>query len=73
MNLDKLRGQMAEKRLSQSTLAQKMGISLQALNAKLTGKRSITVPEAAMMIDILDIKNPLEIFFDNKISNMQRL
>ncbi len=72
MNLDKLRGKITEKRMSQSELAKKMGLSLQAINMKLTGKRTISVPEAAMMIEILEIKNPLEIFFDNYISNMQR-
>ena len=72
MNLDKLRGKITEKRMSQSELAKKMGLSLQAINMKLTGKRSISVPEAAMMIEILEIKNPLEIFFDNYISNMQQ-
>ena len=72
MNLDKLRGKITEKRMSQSELAKKMGLSLQAINMKLTGKRAISVPEAAMMIEILEIKNPLEIFFDNYISNMQR-
>ncbi|MCP1226001.1 helix-turn-helix transcriptional regulator [Sebaldella sp. S0638] len=64
MNLDKLRGKITENRMSQAKLAEELGLSSKALNEKLTGKSRITIPEAALMIKILKIEHPCEIFFD---------
>ena len=63
MNLDKLRGALAEKRITQEMLARKLNISLLSVNRKLNGKSPITVEEAKVIADYAKIKNPTQIFF----------
>lgn len=46
MNLDLLRGKMAEARISQRKLADFIGISQNSINRKLNGKREFTIGEA---------------------------
>lgn len=64
MNLDKLRGALAEKRITQEMLAKKLNISLLSVNRKLNGKSPITVEEAKTITEFAEIKNPGLIFFD---------
>lgn len=63
MTFAKLKGRMREKECSQSKLAKEMGITVQALNAKLNGRSQFTVPEAIQVAKILDIDDPREFFF----------
>ena len=64
MNLDKLRGALAEQRITQEMLAKKLDISLLSVNRKLNGKSPITVEEAKIIADFAKIQNPAQIFFD---------
>lgn len=63
MNLSKLRGVLAEKRITQRELAEKMELSVKSVNEKLNGKVSFTVEEANKISKILELKNPELIFF----------
>ena len=64
MNLDKLRGALAEQRITQEMLAKRLNISLLSVNRKLNGKSPITVEEAKIITDFARIQNPAKIFFD---------
>ena len=64
MNLDKLRGVLAEQRITQEMLAKRLNISLLSVNRKLNGKSPITVEEAKIITDFARIQNPAQIFFD---------
>lgn len=68
----KLKGKIVEKGLSQTVLAEKMGLSIQSFNGKLNGRYSFTIPEAMLLIELLSLENPAEIFFNQNISNMQQ-
>lgn len=57
-NMNKLRGIMAEKGLSQKALAAKVGISTSNLSQKMTGKVSFNVDEAWKICDVLEILDP---------------
>lgn len=61
--MNKLKGKMREKGVTQADLAGAIGITLQALNAKLNGRSSFTVPEAQKITEFLELDNPTEIFF----------
>ena len=63
MNLDKLRGALAEQRITQEMLAKRLNISLLSVNRKLNGKSPITVEEAKIITDFARIQNPAQIFF----------
>ena len=62
MDLNKLRGVLAERRITQVKLAKALHLSVKSMNAKLNGKAPITVEEANMIAKIADISNPSEIF-----------
>lgn len=62
MNADKLKGIMREKRVTQKELAEKLGISEQAFNAKINGRSRFVIDEVVLMVSYLAIKNPQEIF-----------
>ena len=64
MNLDKLRGALAEQRITQEMLAKRLNISLLSVNRKRNGKSPITVEEAKIITDFARIQNPAQIFFD---------
>lgn len=68
MNLNKLRGILAEKKITQSELAKQMNLSVKSVNAKLNGRVSISVDEANKIVKIADIKDPVSIFFDNSVA-----
>lgn len=70
--MNKLKGIMRENNVTQQELADKLGISVQSFNSKINGRTAFTVPEAMNIIEFLGIKNPEEIFFNNKIPNTQR-
>jgi len=62
MKVDKLRGIIAERGLSQSKVARIIGIADRTFYEKMK-KGSFSVDEAQKMVDLLDIQNPSEIFF----------
>lgn len=64
MNLSKLRGALAEQRMTQRELASRLNLSVKSVNEKLNGKVQITVDEANQMTKILKLDNPEAIFFD---------
>jgi len=55
INTDKLKGLMREKRITQSELAEKLGIKPCTVNQKLNGKRCLTLDEAEIIADVLSI------------------
>lgn len=61
--MNKLKGKMRERGVTQADLARAIGITPQALNAKLNGRSSFTVPEAQKITEFLGLENPSEIFF----------
>ena len=64
MRLDKLRGALAEKRITQTDLAKELNLSVLSVNRKLNGHVPITVEEAAKIVKVAKIENPCAIFFD---------
>lgn len=62
---DKLRGRIAEKGLNQCKVAEKMGITPKTFYEKMS-KGVFGSDEIEVMIKLLDIENPVDIFFDMK-------
>ncbi len=60
MNLGKLNGKIVEKGIKKKDIAAMFGISVQALNKKLSGKSKISVDDATKFCDILQIENNAE-------------
>lgn len=71
MSFDKLKGKMTERHLSQAELAKCLGITVQALNAKLNGRSPFILEEVVKITDILSLDNPVDIFFRPSIPKMQ--
>ncbi|HBF7898471.1 helix-turn-helix domain-containing protein [Clostridioides difficile] len=72
MNISKLKGKMVEKKYTQKKLAEELGMTVQALNAKLNNRSQFKIEEAVKISNILQIEEPGEIFFDKYIPKMQR-
>lgn len=72
MSFDKLKGKMTERHLSQAELAKCLGITVQALNAKLNGRSPFILEEVVKITDILSLDDPVDIFFRPSIPKMQR-
>lgn len=65
---DLLRGKIAERGLSQFAVAKALGITPQAFYGKM--KRGVfRSDEMQLMIDLLDIENPCEIFFAKEVES----
>lgn len=71
MSFDKLKGKMTERHLSQAELAKCLGITVQALNAKLNGRSPFILEEVVKITDILSLDDPVDIFFRPRIPKMQ--
>lgn len=71
MSFDKLKGKMAERHLSQAELAKCLGITVQALNAKLNGRSPFILEEVVKITDILSLDDPVDIFFRPSVPKMQ--
>lgn len=56
INTDKLKGLMKEKRITQSQLAEKLGLKACTVNQKLNGKRDMSLDEAEAIADVLGIE-----------------
>ena len=65
MNVNKLRGIIVEKGLSQQEVAKAIGMSGKTFYLKMK-KGSFGTDEAEKMISLLDIENPAEIFLSGK-------
>lgn len=72
MSFDKLKGKMAEQRVSQERLSKELGITAQSLNAKLNGRSQFTLAEVVKITDVLSIRDPVDIFFSPSVPNTQR-
>ena len=73
MSFDKLKGKMTEGHLSQRIMAQKLGITVQALNAKLNGRSQFTLGEVVKITAMLSLKDPVDIFFKPSVPNTQHI
>ena len=72
MSFDKLKGKMVEAHVSQAKLSEKLGITVQSLNAKLNGRTQFTLEEAVRITEFLNLKDPIDIFFDPSVPKTQR-
>lgn len=57
MQLNKLNAKITESEIKKKALAEKFGISVQAMGKKLKGTTKITVDDAEKFCDILSITN----------------
>ena len=64
---EKLRGIIAEQRLSQRQVAKKLGMTEKSFYAKMK-KGVFGTDEVDQMIALLGIENPAEIFFAQKVT-----
>lgn len=71
MSFDKLKGKMTERHLSQKSMAQSLGITMQTLNAKLNGRSQFTLGEVVKITDLLSLKDPVDIFFNPNVPKMR--
>ena len=62
MNVNILRGKMAEKNMTQNQLASEIGICANSLSRKMLGKREFTLSEVVKICKTLGIENPSDIF-----------
>lgn len=67
VNTDKLLGIMAEKHKSQKDVAKALGMSPKTFYLRMQSK-VFGSDEIEIMIEVLDIDNPMPIFFDPKVS-----
>lgn len=72
MSFDKLKGKMAEIKMSQEKLSKCLGITVQSLNAKLNGRSQFTLEEVVKITKELNIKDPVDIFFNPSVPNMRQ-
>ena len=63
----KLKGLIAENGLSQSKVAKILGMSETAFGAKINGRTDFSLEEAAKLIDILHIDDPIAVFFTQNL------
>lgn len=68
MNMNALRAQMVLRGVKVGDLAVILGISKAALYDKLRGKTEFTRKEMQVLIDNLEINDPVAIFFTDKVS-----
>lgn len=72
MSFDKLKGKMTEAHVSQAKLSEHLGITVQSLNAKLNGRTQFTLEEAIKITAFLSLKDPVDIFFNPSVPEMQQ-
>ena len=68
MNMNALRAQMVLRGVKVGDLAVILGISKAALYDKLRGKTEFTRKEMQVLIDNLEINDPVAVFFSEKVS-----
>jgi transcriptional regulator with XRE-family HTH domain len=67
LNVAELKAAMARKSFTQKKLANALGISERTLGNRLKRKWFGT-DEIEIMIDVLDIADPMPVFFDNQVT-----
>lgn len=72
MDSMKLKQILKEKGKTQQEMAEELDISLQAFNGKINGRYQFNLGEALLMIKLLEITNPEEIFFANGVPYVGR-
>lgn len=68
MNKARLEFEMRIKGINKLELCEKLGMSRSAFYRKCSGKSEFTQGEIQSIVDILDLKTPVGIFFDEKVS-----
>ena len=64
MQVYKLKSYMALHGQTIIALAKFVGLSSKTMSEKINGKSDFTVKEAKLITELLEIENPLEIFFE---------
>lgn len=64
MNGNLLKAKIVEKGYTQQKLAKEVGMSGNSMYRKVAGKREFTLSEVVAICDVLEIHNPVEIFFE---------
>lgn len=67
MNINKLKGLFVEKGYTQKEIAEELGITQTTLRRRMR-EEVFNSNEINKLIEILDIKNPMEIFFTDKVT-----
>jgi len=67
IKVNELKGQITSKGLTQNVLAEKLGMTPKTFYSKMK-KGVFDSDEIELMIEILDIKNPLDLFFNRKVT-----
>lgn len=70
VNINKLRGKIAENGQTQKSCAKHIGLSEQSFTAKIRGRAAFTVPEVFILAEFLQLSDQdiIEIFFTKKLA-----
>jgi plasmid maintenance system antidote protein VapI len=71
MNKTLLKAEMVKANVTRDALCAHLGVSYSTLTQKINGKRQFTVDEAVKICQFLQIDDPVPIFFDSAVPNMQ--
>ena len=71
MQANLLRAKIAEMNTTQGKVAAAVGISENALSRKMLGKRDFRLSEVERICKVLEIGDPIPIFFDQIVPNAQ--
>ncbi len=61
VKVNMIRSRMALLGMNQKTLARRLGVSLNTLSSRMTGKSYFTLEEIERLCDVLEIRDPSEI------------
>lgn len=69
IDYDKLRGALAEKRITQAEIATVLGCSRQAISNKMTGKNSLTIRDVTAIVKLIEADSDTikDIFFADSV------
>ena len=65
MDIEKLKTVIVDRGYDIKKLSDRLKISEKVLDLKINGKRRFNIEEIIGLVEILDIKNPREVFFTN--------
>ncbi|ADL52168.1 helix-turn-helix domain protein [Clostridium cellulovorans 743B] len=65
MQINKIKSRMTELGYTQQKLSDELNMSVQTLNAKFNGRSIFSLNEVISITKILELDNPIEIFFDD--------
>lgn len=68
MNREKLENEMKKKGINKSQMCKELGMSRSAFYRKCRGITQFTQEEIQHITDLLDLKTPVGIFFEEKVS-----